>query len=189
MQGWLALAGGLVAVAAFVVSLHESAKRHASAIFVVATHTPHGDPPRPGEFTRFVFHNDSDLPALDVTVSAWAFGRRRRLWRLCRPDKWLGSKRLGSWHYPTVPPHTSTKEEQLKPPPVTPKRGGSTRPPLVITFRDGTGRRWVRWPDGRLQRRVPHRPLPRRRGTLSGAYAPERTGAEDSAPGDRTAPG
>jgi hypothetical protein len=91
------------------------------------------------------------LPTYDVVLSLWEFGKRRRLWRFHGRANWLTSERLTTRIYPAIPPRESVGKVDL-PAPGTEPRDVSKAPPAVVTFRDGNGRNWVRWPDGRLNR-------------------------------------
>jgi hypothetical protein len=53
----------------------------------------------------------------------------------------------------TLMPDSSTDELDLP----APERPGPVEepPPIMLMFRDGSGREWVRWPDGNLTRITP----------------------------------
>jgi hypothetical protein len=105
-------------------------------------------------FTKYQIVNDGALPASSVGVSAWTWGRRRITWRFRRRDSWMTGSRLeGGAVFPTIVPRSRTEVHDLPGlwewgPPGDP-------PPIMLTFRDGLGRRWIRWPDGKLTRLTP----------------------------------
>ena len=76
---------------------------------------------------------------------------------------------------PLVTPDTETDPFDMEPvPTINPSlaRRIETTPPLMIRFRDGNGRLWVRWPDGKLTRERPSwtvlgKPPPWRKGLRS----------------------
>jgi hypothetical protein len=81
---WLALSGGLVAAASFVMDRLEAQRADAASVYVIVTSyrpgTPGGTHPT---FTKYVIHNTGPRPALTVGVSGWpATARRRPTWRL-----------------------------------------------------------------------------------------------------------
>lgn len=158
----LAVLGGLVAVATFVVGRLDADRSQASGVYLVITSYRYGvrkASEGPPNHTLFKIHNESDLPVLDVGVGAWHFGRRRRLWRFHPPLRWMTNGRITGQVFPTILPRSTTGEMDIWPadPPPHTERHDTSRPPLVLTFRDGRGRRWVRWPDGKLSRRWPSR--------------------------------
>lgn len=157
----VAVFGGLTAVATFVAARLDTGRAQAAGIYVLVTGYRYGAPSEdePGNFTNYQIVNDSELPALDVGLSAWQFGERRRLWRFHSHNDWMTSERITGRLFPTVLPRSRTDEDDIWPPDMPDRQppGSSLRPPLVLTFRDGRGRRWVRWPDGKLSRRWPSR--------------------------------
>jgi hypothetical protein len=153
--GTLALAGGLAAAATFVASRLDQARAEAARLYVkVPMHL--AGPAGPGEsaFTRYVIVNDGALPASTVGVSAWSWGRRRTLWRFRRRAKWMTGPRVeGGAVFPTIFPGESTDVHDL--PGLWEWGPAGALPPIMLVFRDGLGRRWVRWPDGKLTRFAP----------------------------------
>jgi hypothetical protein len=151
---WLALAGGLAAVLTYVSGRLDTARSEAGKLFVLVTDFDAGPPPAL-VFTKYKVVNESDLPVSSVEVRAFGWGRRRVLWRFWFPDRWItgeGQVTGGYEVFNTIAPKTSTAEHQL------PGLRGGLRfdnPPVVLIFRDGTGRRWVRWHDGKLSRAIP----------------------------------
>jgi hypothetical protein len=101
----------------------------------------------------YEIHNDGPLPILGVDVSGWSWGSRRRVtWRLRPIDQLMTGKSApgGAFGNTDIAPWTRTSEQELPPQPRIVLAGEP--PPIMITFRDGRGRQWVRWPDGRLSR-------------------------------------
>jgi hypothetical protein len=145
---WLALVGGLVAAAAFVVGRRDVSRADAARVYAIVSKYRYGLGKEP-IFTTFKVVNDSAAPALQVGVSAWDWGRRRRAWRLRRHEQWMTGRRIHGNVFSTIEPNSSTKEHDL--PGLTSYAGqGGESPPIMLVFRDGQGRRWVRWPDGKL---------------------------------------
>jgi hypothetical protein len=149
---WLALTGGLVAVASFVRDRREAQRVDAGSIYVIVTSYNTGMPGATYPiFTKYEVHNTGPLPALSVSVSGWpATARRRLTWRLRPIDQWMTGTRAPGGVFPTITPGGVTAEHDLQP--LTSSTIGGMAPPIMLTFRDGRGRSWVRWPDGRLNR-------------------------------------
>jgi hypothetical protein len=151
---WLGLAGGLAALATFVWGRRDASRSDAAAVYVVVTtFQPAPLPPGEAVFTRYQIVNDGDLPVLIVAVEAWDWGRRRITWRLRREEHWMTGRRIIERVYNTVTPHTSTDEDQV--PGLAGIGPPGVNPPILLRFCDGHGRRWVRWPDGKLARDAP----------------------------------
>lgn len=149
---WIALSGGLVAAASFVRDRREAQRVDAASVYVVVTTyntgTPGGTYPI---FTKYVIHNTGALPALTVGVSGWpATARRRLTWRLRPIGQWMTGTRAPGGVFPTITPGGVTAEHEVRP--LSSSTIGGEAPPIMLTFRDGRGRSWVRWPDGRLNR-------------------------------------
>jgi hypothetical protein len=152
---WLALAGGLSAVAAFMANRRDAARSDAAGVYVQVTLFQGA--PAPGgsaTFTRYKIVNNGQLPASSVGIQALDWGRRRLLWRLRRRKNWwTGDWLAGGAVYPIISPNSETDENEL----AGPAKWGPTGEthPLMLKFRDGQGREWVRWPDGKLTRLAP----------------------------------
>lgn len=99
-----------------------------------------------------VLVNDGPAPIRFVGVTLFRPGRRRWGWRLrpSRTSRWTGEKVSGRF-FPIVWPETRIDGDNME------FVGrfqdwGLGFHPIVVEFTDGNGRRWVRWPDGRLSR-------------------------------------
>jgi hypothetical protein len=153
---WLALSGGLEAVASFVTDRLERARSDAAAVYVIVTRYDRRNP----EGAKFRVYNDGPLPALSVGVMGWHAWhwevRRRGTWRLRGMGSWMTGQVATVTVFPTIGPRSSTEEADL--PQLDLAFGTGDPPPVMLVFRDGRGRRWVRWPDGRLSRTAPSNP-------------------------------
>ena len=110
-------------------------------------------PPDKPLFTRYQIFNKGVLPALAVRVAAWDWGRRRVTWRLRRYENWMTGRRIVGRVINTLEPDSCTDVDDF-PAPV--RRGPVEElPPIMLIFRDGSGREWVRWPDGKITRLTP----------------------------------
>lgn len=157
VPAWLGLAGAAVAVLAYLAGRRDAARTHAAAVYAVITGSRQMPDASVTEdnrrFTKVVVHNDGDLPALDVSPSVWEWGRRRWTWRFRRHTDWWTGKRVQGIVYATIAPHSTGAEHEFLGIGLPPRGQPDTvRPPVVLVFLDGNGRRWVRWPDGRLHR-------------------------------------
>jgi hypothetical protein len=145
---WLALAGGLAAVLTFSANRRDAARTDAAKIFVIVTLDQTAPPPEgQATFTEYQIVNKSDTPAASVAITAWDWGRRRVTWRLRGFGDWWTGKVIAGGVIPTMTPG-GTSEGRF---PGCEKPGPpGERHPLMLRFRDGLGREWVRWPDGKL---------------------------------------
>jgi len=151
---WLALAGGLTAVAAFVQERRDRIRADAADVYVVVTEYRCASPEdEERSFTRFQVFNRAARPIFRVGVAAWDWGRRRITWRLRRHENWMTGRRIVGRVFSTIAPSTETSEAKL--PGLLPDGDPGESPPIMLVFRDGHGRRWVRWPDGRLMKAYP----------------------------------
>jgi hypothetical protein len=176
VPAWLALGGVVVAVAVFVAGRADATRKHAASVYVVITSFKAGTGDRyladapgaeaPPPFTKVVIQNDGDLPVVDANVSVWEWGHRRWDWWDRGMTDWWTGQRVRGVDYATIAPHSEATEHEFPAVglPATRRPGDTARPPVILIFRDGNGRRWVRWPDGRLSRvwfiRNPSRPSP-----------------------------
>jgi hypothetical protein len=151
---WLGLGGVLVAVAAFVAGRRDASRVEASTVYVMVTlWQPAPVPPDRPLITHYQIFNKGSRPALAVRVSAWDWGRRRLTWRFRPYEDWMTGRRMVGRVINTLTPDSSTDELDLP----APERAGPVGepPPIMLMFRDGSGREWVRWPDGKLTRITP----------------------------------
>jgi hypothetical protein len=154
--GWLALVGGFVALVTFSMGRRDLARADAACVYVLVTKFRAGTPTEKHPiFTTYQIFNPSRLPLLGVSPSAWTWGRRRVTWRFRRYERWMTGQRLVGRAYATIAPNGSTHEHDL--PGLETVGGAGATPPVMLIFRDGHGRRWVRWPDGKLCRLYPSR--------------------------------
>ena len=166
VPSWLGLAGVVVAAAAFVSGRFDAMRRPASMVFPIVTSYKYGSRDEDNHTTVRI-ENGSDMPAFECGISLYDWGRRRRAWRVRPHDNWMTGKRIVGRVYPTLLAHSETGEDQLPglANPMEPDHTPTLRyvsPNVLLVFRDGNGRRWVRWPDGKLSRLRPSRSLPRR---------------------------
>lgn len=151
VPAWLALAGGFVALLSYRTTRRDLRRAPAASVYVVVTHFRASAPAKPDDQTTYKVVNGGALPIYDVGVSVWEFGRRRRSWRFRKVGQWMTGTRLeGRVHIAIEPGGEVTGEDMSAPSLVGWKV--IEAPPVLLIFRDGNGRRWVRWPDGRLNR-------------------------------------
>lgn len=153
---WLTLAGGLTAVVTFVTSRRDATRSEAAGLYAVVT--GYQAAPAPADrpvHTRYKVVNDGQQPALAVGISAWGWGRRRWTWRVRPHADWMTGTRIVGTVYPSISPRSETPEDEF--PGVDVVGPAEERPPLMLIYRDGHGRRWVRWPDAKLTRLSPSR--------------------------------
>lgn len=151
MSGWLAFGGLLVAAATLGAAIADRRREQASGVFAIVEAYRMG--PGPDSHTTVSIHNLSPAPVFDAGVSVYKWGRRRWCWRVRRRVNWWTGARIPSGVvYPTILPGVETEHEQL--PGVDAPTVGRlpTKPDVIVTFTDASGRRWVRWPDSRLSR-------------------------------------
>jgi hypothetical protein len=159
VPAWLTLGTILVALATFVMGRHDAARAPAAHVYAVVVNYRTGtstddDPP----FTDVEVRNDGEFPIFEPSVQLWNWGKPRRFtWRLWRIEGWFTSERKQwvNWRY--VPSNSKTNVHRLCGLDDKPPGKGSLTPPVVLVFRDGNGRLWVRWPDGKLKRVSPSR--------------------------------
>lgn len=146
------LASIVVAAATYLASQRDRRRIHAAAVYVVVDHFAtyyHQPSEHTGEMVAHV-HNGGDLPIQEVSLLLHNFGRRRRLWRFRKESEaWTGEK-VGARVYHCVTPHDDGELAEF--PAIESWPGTGFIAPVVVWFTDGQGRRWVRWPDGRLSR-------------------------------------
>jgi hypothetical protein len=152
VPSWLALIGGIAAVLAFLAGRRDARRALASHVFVTCTHFNLYDSPT---FTEVVVSNTCTAPIFEVRVRVHQWGRRHRLWRL-RRSWWTGPVvEEGCRYIHTLAPRSAGRRWRLpapdKPPGEPLSREEWPVPPVVMTFTDGNGRPWVRWPTGRLE--------------------------------------
>jgi hypothetical protein len=151
---WLGLGGALAAVATFWSNRRDAARSDAASVYVQVTLFQSAPAPEDSwVFTRFQIVNDSRFPASSVGVDAWDWGRRRFMWRFLLHRGWWTGHRITGAVYPTITPSHATAEHDFP----GPEKSGPAGevPPIMLRFRDGHGREWVRWPDGKLTRLAP----------------------------------
>jgi len=109
-------------------------------------------------FTDVEVRNDGEFPIFEPSVQLWDWGKPRRfLWRFRRLQHWLTSERKGWVNGSFVPAKTRTDVFRLCGLDDKEEAQGAVIPPIVLVFRDGNGRLWARWPDGKLKRVSPSR--------------------------------
>jgi hypothetical protein len=173
---WIGLGSAVVALITYVSSRRDSKRTPASSVFVTCPDGRGHDP----DIRTITVNNTSTLPITDVTISSWSSTPKRAgpWWRIPRLDfsddlskphrffwhffqwwNWLWGWKLQHWYWYSVGPSESRQVDLLVE--TTARR---LAPQLMLTFKDGSGRAWVRWPNGRLNRK---------RGFRSGEGKPE----------------
>jgi hypothetical protein len=153
---WLSLLAIVGGVVAFLIGRRDASRSQASRVFLIVLSFTTSTDARSAT-TKVEVANLSDAPVFDVNVLQFGWGGRRRTWRLRTTDQWTTGDRVRPGRlFATIPPNTRGLTQNmagLPPPPLA----GQVTPPFVMVFRDGNGRRWVRWHDGRLNRLSPGR--------------------------------
>jgi hypothetical protein len=159
VPAWLTAGTVVVALATFYMGRRDAARGPAAHVYVVVvdyrTGTPTDDDPT---FTDVEVRNDGDFPIFDLSVQVWNWGKPRKFtWRFRRIDGWITSARKQWVNGNYVPAKSRTDVYRLRG--LDDKKGmeGSAVPPIVLVFRDGNGRLWARWPDGKLKGVKPSR--------------------------------
>ena len=161
VPAWFTAGAAFVALLGYLAGRRDRSREQAEMVYVLPLHFRTSTAERRGH-VEFVVVNDSTAPAYDVQAHLFASGRRRQLWWLMRSASkwWTGERRPGAPHFAIVAPGSRTEPDTLEVPWGSGEfERGSVLPNLGISYRDALGRRWVRWPDGRLSRwrRLPAR--------------------------------
>jgi hypothetical protein len=153
---WLVLILALVVAVAIVAGRLDDRSSLASHVYVVVSKSTASDD-RPGEAAGHVSvrpANYGEAPIFGLAIALHSFGHRRRSWRFQQRDQWWTGAPVpgGVRTYPMIEPDSSGQTVEL-PVPEEPSEGLPPRrdPQVILTFRDSNGRRWVRWPNGKLQ--------------------------------------
>jgi hypothetical protein len=172
VSSWFVVGSVLVAASTFWAARRDAVRAQASKVYGVDS----GDrfsTGGPNEFMVVGVWNRSDGPIFDIHVFLYRYGGRRRRtwrWRSRNPYLWLTSEyvqRAAGFGADVfgpeveVPPLDAGLQARVafgdpgRPvvKPDEPLDSSGYIAPVVVTFTDGNGRRWVRWPDGRLSRR------------------------------------
>lgn len=151
IPAWIALGGGGGTVFSNLAR-RDAQRAPANAVFAIPTDWSIASAPGSGH-VRIKLVNGGAAPIKDANVSVWDFGRRRMTWRFRKVTGWMTGSRLECRVYATVEPGAVIDDpSEYDAPPFPKKRPESIVPPILLTFRDGNGRQWVRWPNGRLNR-------------------------------------
>jgi hypothetical protein len=153
LPSWIGVIAVVIGALTFAASRRDAHRALASKVFVFGPYqgASHDDP----GWTNVEIHNNGDAPIFDCSVSLYDWGERRRTWRARKATDWWSANRIDGRHFSIITPTSRSAEDHglmggLGNPP---KRYESLRPPVILIFRDGNGRRRVRWPDGRLTRK------------------------------------
>ncbi len=157
---WLSLLAIVGGVIAFWIGRRDAARQLASRIFlIVLSFTISSDESK--RTTKIEVANLTETPIFDVNVLQFSWGHRRRSWRFRSSDQWCTGNRLRPGRlFATIAPNTRGVTQTMQGLGPSPDATQVT-PPFVLVFRDGNGRRWVRWQDGRLSRISARRGLDR----------------------------
>jgi hypothetical protein len=146
VPAWLGELAGIAVVIAFLAGRLDA--RRELAAQVLATHVSTQLTTTAESSITVQVANYSPAPIFNVGVATYDWGRRRWDWRLRHRRKWWTGARFAGRVVVTIPPELHGPVCDL-PAPRTPGKLGEL-PPVIVTFTDGNGHRWVRWPDGRL---------------------------------------
>jgi hypothetical protein len=149
---WLALIIALVAAVAFVGGRLDDRRALASRVYVVVSKSTASDDSPGGAADRVSVRptNYGEVPIFGLAIALHSFGHRRRSWRFQQREQWWTGQPVpgGVRSYPMIEPDSSGQAVELPVPEgLHPRRD----PQVILTFRDSNGRRWVRWPNGKLQ--------------------------------------
>jgi hypothetical protein len=148
---WLGVLGGIAALLAYLTGRSDARRSMASRVFVVVTVAGLG---RPDGVVTATIHNGSGAPLFEVWLTLHEYGKRRRGWRVRSANKaWTGAPVLGGGRLFTTITAVEAESAEL-PAPTTQWPSHNPTPQVVLTFRDANGRRWTRWPDGKLTERL-----------------------------------
>lgn len=88
------------------------------------------------------------MPISNATVTAFEWGKRRRSWWCYRKiEEYWTAPRIGFENLPFVNPGETKSPIEFDPPKSpAPRNVVSYVPQVILTFQDGNGRKWVRWP-------------------------------------------
>jgi hypothetical protein len=148
---WIALAGVAAAILTYWQSRRDTKRSVAARVYLAVTAFAYSDADGTPA-TAFTLTNGSELPIYDAHVSLSQSGTRRWCWRWFkkRDDWWTGAWLQSVIWFALLPGHTAS---HTSPAIDHPPAGSTVVPPLITTFRDANGRQWVRWPNGRLNRK------------------------------------
>ncbi len=155
VPAWVGLAFGSTALAAYVSARRDARRAPGAAVYLVHQGFKVSSPPSDDDFTAYKVVNTGSLPVYDVGVSVWEYGRRRWFWRIRRFTRWMTSDQITGRVHVAIEPGGQGEGGDMPAPrhrSEAKRVGDSTAPPVLVVFRDGNGRQWVRWPDGRLNR-------------------------------------
>jgi hypothetical protein len=163
---WIGLGSAVAALFTYISSRRDSKRTPASSVFVTCSDGRGDDP----DIRTITVHNGSAFPITDVTISSWSsapnqkgkwwwnllrmdvsddFSKPHRfLWHILKWWNWIWGWKLQHWYWYSVGPGESRQVNLLVE--TSAKR---LAPQLMLMFRDGSGRAWVRWPNGRLSRK------------------------------------
>jgi hypothetical protein len=158
VPAWLALLGGLVAVLTYWTSRRETSRYHAARVYTIVESPDYSPGPResPHGPTHVWVTNGSTLPIFNVTVAPFEWGRRRYFtWWFRKVEEYWSKQRVNGQYrnFLMIAPGATTPKLKFDGPTTPLPRKGSFLPPVIVHSQDGNGRRWVRWPNGRLSRR------------------------------------
>lgn len=158
VPAWFTLLAVIIALATLVIGRLDAARQQAANVYAIVVASGSDEPAQESTpFTEVVVFNDGDSPIFEPSVQLWDWGKVRRFtWRFFPIEHWLTSERQHWANGKYVPPQARTDSVSLKGLGArTYNRKASPTPPIVLVFRDGNGRLWVRWPNGRLKRVAP----------------------------------
>ena len=149
---WLALILALVVAVAFVAGRLDDRRALASHVYVVVSKSA-ASADSPGDVAGHISvrpTNYGEAPIFGLAIALHSLGHRRRSWRFQQREQWWTGAPVpgGVRTYPMIEPDSSGQTVELPVPEGLPPRRD---PHVILTFRDSSGRRWVRWPNGKLQ--------------------------------------
>lgn len=152
VPSWLALAGGSTALLTYLSARRDTRRAAAAGVYIVVSKFRFSVPPAEGDFTEYKLVNGGLLPIYDASVSVWEFGTERRTWRFRRECDWMTGARIGGRVHTAIEPGGSATGEDMPAPEYPETHSTPISPPILLIYRDGNGRQWVRWPTGKLSR-------------------------------------
>lgn len=151
VPAWFTLLAVGIAAATYGAARRDTARGPAGHVHAIVTSFRQSTD-ADDRHTEVVIVNGSHMPIFDVEVMLFGPGKRWRLWRVRRRRNFMSGDLIASR---TIHTMTAASESEELPFPgleVTLMEMSFARPPVVVRFGDGNGRRWIRWSDGRLSR-------------------------------------
>ncbi len=147
MSELVAVGALLVALSSFAFGRRDFGREHAANVYALSIEWRVGDA---DAFTKVRIRNGGP-PRSSPSVSRCTTGVGVVICGGYEPTRWWSGTRFVGRAFAIILPSSEGELAELPAPTTT---RGADVPPVILTFTDGNGRRWIRWPDGRLSRRL-----------------------------------